>query len=141
VGLPRVRAAIAARQGQLDKSVGLLHLPSPYEYATSLVLNLRAPRVFENCLGVFHQRGQVYLALKDGARAAADFQQILDHPGLGPLTPAYALAALNLGRAYALTGNGAKARAAYDRFFARWKDADPDLPVLVEAKKEYARLQ
>jgi len=88
-----------------------------------------------------HLRGQAYLQLRDGAKAAAEFQRILDHRGVAVPDPLYALAHLNLGRAYMLQGDQPKARTAYQDFFAAWKDADPDLPILKEAKAEYAKLQ
>jgi tetratricopeptide (TPR) repeat protein len=90
---------------------------------------------------VNHLRGMAYLDLKDGAKAAAEFQRILDHQGVSASDPLYVLAHLNLGRAFVLQGDKAKARTAYQDFFAAWKDADPDLPVLKEAKAEYAKLQ
>ncbi len=85
-------------------------------------------------------RGLAYLKLHDGAKAAAEFQRILDHQGVGATDPAYALARLNLARAYLLQGDNAKARTAYQDFLAKWKDTDPDVPVLKEAKAEYAKL-
>jgi eukaryotic-like serine/threonine-protein kinase len=78
--------------------------------------------------------------LKDGQNAAAEFQKILDHPGVRPLAIERALAQLYLGRAHALAGNTVEARKAYETFFALWKDADPDIPILLEAKAEYAGL-
>jgi tetratricopeptide (TPR) repeat protein len=88
-----------------------------------------------------HLRGTAYLQLHDGTKAAAEFQHILDHRGGTVSDPLYALAHLNLGRAYVLQGDHAKARTAYQDFFAAWKDADPDLPILKEAKTEYQKLQ
>jgi hypothetical protein len=79
--------------------------------------------------------------LKDGAKAAAEYQKILAHRGIDPLDVAYNLSHLGLGKAYALQGNTAQARTAYQDFFAAWKDADPDIPLLKEAKAEYAKLQ
>ena len=67
--------------------------------------------------------------------------QMVDHPGIAPTAPEHSLAKLGLGRAYVTAGNAAKARAAYQDFFALWKDADRDIPVLKEAKAEYAKLQ
>jgi hypothetical protein len=86
-------------------------------------------------------RGQAYLKLKKGTEAAAEFQKILDHRGLCMTAPACSLARLQLGRARALSGDNAGARTAYQDFLAQWKDADPDVPILKEAKEEYARLQ
>jgi tetratricopeptide (TPR) repeat protein len=88
-----------------------------------------------------HLRGLAYLQQRDGAEAAAEFQRILDHQGVGPTDPLYPLAYLNLARAYVLQGDQAKARTAYQDFFAKWKDADPDVPILKEAKTEYTKLQ
>jgi serine/threonine protein kinase/tetratricopeptide (TPR) repeat protein len=86
-------------------------------------------------------RGMVYLRDHQGKEAAAEFQKILDHRALGAAAPLYSLSYLGLGRAETLTGNTAKARAAYQDFFALWKDADPDIPILKQAKAEYAKLQ
>jgi tetratricopeptide (TPR) repeat protein len=86
-------------------------------------------------------RGQAYLAARNGAAAAGEFQKILDHRGIVLNLPLGALAHLQLGRAYALSGDTAKARSAYQDFLTLWKDADPDIPILKEAKAEYAKLQ
>jgi hypothetical protein len=79
--------------------------------------------------------------LHDGKAAAAEFQKFIDHRGLVGNFPWGALTHLELGRAYALSGDNNKARAAYQDFLTLWKDADPDIPVLKEAKAEYAKLQ
>ena len=86
-------------------------------------------------------RGEAYLAANQGAEAAAEFQKILDHRGIVLNEPIGALAHLQLGRAYAMSSDMAKARAAYSDFLTLWKDADPDIPILKEAKAEYAKLQ
>ena len=86
-------------------------------------------------------RGEAYLAAMQGAAAAAEFQKILDHPGMVVNDPIGALAHLGLGRAYALAGDSAKAKTAYQDFFALWKNADPDIPILIQAKAEYAKLK
>jgi tetratricopeptide (TPR) repeat protein len=86
-------------------------------------------------------RGLVYLRMKDGEKAAVEFQKILDHRGFEPGNEFIALSQLNIGRAYALQGDVGKASTAYQDFLAFWKDADPDVPVLKEAKAEYAKLQ
>jgi outer membrane protein assembly factor BamD (BamD/ComL family) len=85
-------------------------------------------------------RGLAYLQLHDGAKAVAEFERILDNPGINPLSVFVPLARLNLARAYVLRGDNAKARTAYQDFLALWKDADPDVPVLLQAKSEYAKL-
>jgi cytochrome c-type biogenesis protein CcmH/NrfG len=85
-------------------------------------------------------RGEAYLAAHQGGEAAAEFQKILDHRGIVLNEPIGALAHLQLGRAYAMQGDIAKARAAYQGFLTLWKDADPDVPILKQANAEYARL-
>jgi tetratricopeptide (TPR) repeat protein len=86
-------------------------------------------------------RGEAYLAARKGSEAAAEFQKILDHRGIVLNEPIGALAHLQLGRAYTLSGDTAKAKAAYQDFLTLWKDADPDIPILKQAKAEYAKLQ
>jgi serine/threonine protein kinase/tetratricopeptide (TPR) repeat protein len=85
-------------------------------------------------------RGVVYLHGKQGKEAAAEFQTILDHRSLVPISPVSSLSYLGLARALSLNGDTSKARAAYQDFFALWKDADPDVPILIQAKAEYAKL-
>jgi hypothetical protein len=86
-------------------------------------------------------RGQAYLLLHRGAEAAAEFQKFLDHPTVVANSPLFILAHLGLARAQTLQGHTDKSRAAYQDFFTLWKDADPDIPILKEAKAEYAKLQ
>ena len=86
-------------------------------------------------------RGLAYLAAGQGLQAAAEFQKIIDHPGVWPSSPVHNLAHLGLARAYAIAGDKAKARTSYQDFVALWKDADPDIPILKQAKAEYAKLQ
>jgi len=86
-------------------------------------------------------RGEAYLQQHKGTEAAAEFQKFLDHRGVAVNYPLAALARLGLARAYATAGESAKAKAAYQDFFALWKDADPDVPVLKQAKADFARLQ
>jgi hypothetical protein len=86
-------------------------------------------------------RGQAFLAAHQGGEAAAEFQKILDHRGIVVNEPIGALAHLGLARAYLIEGDAVKARTAYQDFFALWKDADPDIPILKQAEVEYARLQ
>ena len=86
-------------------------------------------------------RGEAYLAAHQGAEAAAEFQKILDHRGIVANDPIGALAHLQLGRALVLAGDKAKAKTAYQDFLTLWKDADPDIPILRQAKAEYSRLQ
>ena len=126
VALPTARAIIELQRQQPARALTLLEAARPYEFTDS---------------GSVYVRGEAYLQARDGARAAAEFQKILDHRGIGPLDSAYALARLGLGRALALEGQTAKARAAYQDFLAFWKDADPDIPVLKQAKEEYEKLK
>jgi hypothetical protein len=86
-------------------------------------------------------RGEAYLAAHQGSEAAAEFQKILDQRGVVQNEPIGALAHLQIGRAYAMQGDTAKAKAAYQDFLSLWKDADPDIPILIVAKSEYAKLK
>ena len=88
-----------------------------------------------------YERGQAYLMLHNSSCAAAEFQKVIDHPGIVGEFPVGALAHLGVARAYALRGDTAKARSAYQDFLTLWKDADPDVPILQQAKAEYAKLQ
>ena len=90
--------------------------------------------------GPQYVRGQAYLKLNKGAEAAAEFQKILSHRGWSVRGVLYPLAYVGLARGAVLQGYTAKARKAYQDFFALWKDADPDVPILIEAKKEYEKL-
>jgi eukaryotic-like serine/threonine-protein kinase len=93
------------------------------------------------CLYSIYLRGEAYVAARQGGAASAEFQKILNHSGIVLNEPIRALAHLGLARAFALSGDTAKANSAYQDFFALWKDADPDIPVLKQAKAEYAKLQ
>jgi len=130
--LPMIRAASALTAGSPQKAIEALAPTAPYELGGN-----RASL----SLGPIYFRGQAYVAAKQGASAAAEFQKILDHPGIVTNEPIAALAHLGLGRSYAVAGDKAKAAAAYQDFLALWKDADPDVPILKEAKAEYAKLQ
>jgi hypothetical protein len=83
---------------------------------------------------------RAYLASKQGGEAISEFQKILDHPGVAGNQPIGALAHLGLARGYVLHGDTAKAKTAYQDFLTLWQDADPDIPVLIAAKAEYAKL-
>ena len=93
------------------------------------------------CLYPVYLRAEAYLAAGQGTAAATEFQKIIGHRGLVLNCVSASLAHLGLARAYALSGDTAKARAAYKDFLTLWKEADPDIPILKEAKAEYARLQ
>ena len=86
-------------------------------------------------------RGEAYLRVGDGEQAATEFQKIIDQRGIVANFPLGALAHLQLARAYKLTGDAGKAREAYAAFLVAWLDADPDIPILKQAKAEYAKLQ
>jgi tetratricopeptide (TPR) repeat protein len=135
--MPTIRALLALKHRQPSRAVDLLQVAVPYE--------IGAPHSsffgFFGALYPVYVRGLAYLALHQGSEAAAEFQKILDHRGLVVSDPIGALARLQLGRAFALSGDRAKARAAYQDFLTLWKDADPDIPILKEAKAEYRKLQ
>jgi len=117
--------------------------------AAAAIAGLEAGRPYELGAGpgsypahwLVYVRGLVYLKMKDGEKAAVEFQKILEHPGLDPPSEFIPLSQLNIARAYALRGDVGKARTAYQDFLALWKDADPDIPILKEAKAEYAKLK
>jgi eukaryotic-like serine/threonine-protein kinase len=130
--LPTIRAATVLRHDPA-KAIEVLTSSGPYELGQgSMVVSF-------NLYGVY-LRGEAYLATRQGSAAAVEFQKIVDHPGLVINEPIGALAHLGLGRSYVLTGDTGKAKAAYQDFFALWKDADSDIPILKEAKAEYAKL-
>jgi predicted Zn-dependent protease len=134
--LPTIRAAIEINRKSPSKAVEILQTAIPYE------LGYVDPEIeVGGLLYPVYVRGQAYLILRDGSAAAAEFQKSLDHRGVVVNCPLGALAHLGLARAYALQGDRIRARAAYDDFLALWKDADPDIPILKQAKTEYAKLQ
>ena len=134
--LPALRARFALNHGEPAKAIELLQIATSYEMGT--------PRSsihgYFGALYPVYLRGEAYLAAHQGAEAAAEFQKILDHRGIVVSDPIGALAHLQLGRAFAMAGDKAKAKAAYQDFLGLWKDADPDIPILIQAKSEYARL-
>jgi hypothetical protein len=135
--VPTLRARLALNHGDASKAFEELQINVPYELAvpgTSLF------GIFGSLYPVY-VRGEAYLAGHHSAAAAIEFQKILDHPGLIFGDPVGALAHLQLGRAFALSGDRTKAKTAYQDFLTLWKDADPGIPVLKQARAEYARLQ
>ena len=130
--LPTIHAAIELSGGNASQTLISLEAAAPYD--------LGGPQPFGNLYPVY-VRGLAHLAARNGATAAREFQKILDHRGIVLNFPLGALAHLQLGRAYVLSGDIAKARSAYQDFFNVWKDADPDIPILKEAKAEFAKLQ
>jgi eukaryotic-like serine/threonine-protein kinase len=131
--LPAIRAATELAHKNPHRSIELLRPAASYELGQ---LNL----LEQGMMYPVYLRGQAYLLTRQGREAAAEFQKLLDHSGIVLNFPLGALAHLQLGRAYALQGDTAKARAAYQDFLTLWKDADPDIPVLIAAKSEYAKL-
>ena len=132
--LPAVRAAIDLNSGQADAAIEALRTASDYDLAEPLPLQL-------GTLYPPFLRGEAYLAARRGSEAAAEFQKVLDHPGIVVNFTTGVLARLGLARAYAMQGDTVKAKAAYQDFLRLWNDADPDIPVLKQAKAEYAKLQ
>ena len=148
VSLPVARAIIEIQHNNPAQAITLLEAARPYDLTG---------------YGPMYARGKAYLQAREGAKAAAEYQKILDHRGIDPTSPLYTLARLGLARAYALQGGVgaglvpappghpqgaplqpnalAKARTAYQDFLALWKDADPDIPILKQAKEEYEKLR
>jgi eukaryotic-like serine/threonine-protein kinase len=135
--LPAVRASLALNHGDRSKAIEFLQVAVPYE----LGMPRSATFAYFGALYPIYVRGQAYLAAHQGAEAAREFQKIVDHPGITIGDALGVLAHLGMARAYALTGDAARARAKYEGFLTLWKDADPDLPVLKQAKAEYAKLK
>jgi hypothetical protein len=134
VELPEIRAAIALQRDRPATSIDLLAAGSPYE---------------RSYLAPIYLRGLAYLRLHKGAEAVAEFRKIVDHKGANwgatwvhPYWGQYySLSYLGMARGFAYAGESAKARKAFQDFFELWKDADPDIPVLQQAKAEYAELR
>jgi predicted Zn-dependent protease len=134
--LPSVRATIELGRGNADKAIEILQNAIPFELGSA------PPNPADGAmLYPIYGRGQAYLKLRRGKEAAAEFQKILDHRTIVVNFITGALAHLGLARAYTLQGDTAKARAAYNEFFTLWKDAGPDIPLLLAAKSEYAKLK
>jgi hypothetical protein len=130
--LPAIHALAWLWGGDAARAAQALAAAAPYELGGNQTLNF--------VLYPIYLRGQAYLAARQGTAAAAEFQKILDHPGVVRNEPIGALTRLQLGRAYALSGDTAKAKSAYNDFLTLWKEADPDVPILKAAKAEYAQL-
>jgi len=134
--LPTLRAKLALNRGNASRGLEILRAAAPYE------LGMTTSSTYGwNSLHPVFVRGEAYLAAHQGSEAAAEFQKILDHRGIVLNEPIGALAHLQLGRAYSMQGDTAKAKAAYQDFLTLWKDADPDIPILIAAKAEYAKLK
>jgi tetratricopeptide (TPR) repeat protein len=132
--LPTLRAKLALNSGNASGAVESLTDAAPYELGKSGTYGWTA-------LYPVYVRGEAFLAVRRGNEAAAEFQKILEHRGVVLNSPIGALAHLQSGRAYVIQGDAAKAKAAYQDFFTLWKNADSDIPVLIAAKAEYARLK
>ncbi len=132
VWLPVAKATNQIRADQAGQAVDTLEAAAPYEFGAPPNGAVYWP---------MYVRGEAYLHLRSGEKAATEYQKILDHHGIASNSPLYPLARLGLGRAYALQGDKTKAKEAYQDFFATWKNADPDVPILKQAKAEYAKLQ
>ncbi len=124
--IPQVRAAIEIKHANPAAAVEALK---------------RAELLEPNDIGPTFYRGLAYLSMKSGKEAAAEFRKITDRKSINALSPVHPISQLELARSLALAGDIAGARTAYQDFFAQWKDADPDIPILVAAKAEYAKLQ
>jgi eukaryotic-like serine/threonine-protein kinase len=126
--LPAIHAIVALRGNENAKAVQALAAATPYELG------------IVSSLYPVYLRGDAYLRAKKGTAAAVEFQKIFDHPGVVGNGLIGVLAHLELGRAFALSGDVSKARTAYQHFLTLWKEADPDIPILKQAKVEYTRL-
>jgi DNA-binding winged helix-turn-helix (wHTH) protein/tetratricopeptide (TPR) repeat protein len=131
--LPTIRAVVALKSNNPAEAIDLLRVTEPYELA-----DVSMP---PNALYPAYVRGLAYLQLGQGRQAAAEFQKLIDHPGVAQLHHQGALARLQLGRAQAMMGDKATALKSYQNFLTLWKDADPDIPIYKQAKAEYAKLQ
>jgi hypothetical protein len=135
--LPALRGLAALRAGQPQSAIDQLETARPYELADPAINFVS----FFGCFYPVFVRGEVYLAANKPAEAAAEFQRILDHPGLLLADPLGAAVRVQLARALTRSGDAVKAKAAYEDFLALWKDADPDIPLLAQAKAEFAALR
>jgi eukaryotic-like serine/threonine-protein kinase len=134
--LPVLRGLLALHDGDPSNAIEVLQIAAPYDLAI--------PGSWSGFFGNFYPvyvRGEACLAAHRGSEAASEFQKILNHRGIVFTDPVAVLAHLQLGRAYSLSGDKTRAKAAYKDFFTLWKDADSDIPILKEANAEYAKLQ
>jgi len=134
IWLPTIRGQLYVNRKAPSSAVEVLQASAPFELGQGF------SQMNYSCLYPVYVRGEAYLAGGQGAAAAGEFQKILDHRGLVQNCPTGALAQLGLARAYAAQKDTAKARAAYQDFLTLWKDADPEIPILKEAKAEFAKL-
>ena len=125
---PVVEAQFELKRNQPKRAIEVLRSAETYE--------LGADNAGRSFIAIY-VRGKAYLQMSAGKQAETEFQKIIDHPGIAPFSPLHALAFLGRARAYGLQGDPTRTRAAYEEFFARWKDADGDLPIMVQARAEY----
>jgi tetratricopeptide (TPR) repeat protein len=125
--LPEIRSIVERERGNAVKAADLLAPAMQYEQGTAT--------------DIPYERAQAYLAAGEGAKAAPEFEKIIDHRGWVDWELFAPLAQLGLARAYAMQGNHEDSHKAYDDFFTTWRDADPDIPILKQAKAEYAKLK
>jgi hypothetical protein len=135
--LPTLRALFALNRRDSANAIELLQVAVPYELAMPGIAFVG----FFGGLYPAYVRGEAFLAGRQGAAAAAEFQKILDHRGIVVADPVGALARLQIGRAFAMSGDKSKAKTAYQDFLTLWEDADPGVPILKQAKAEYAKLR
>ena len=133
--LPSIRATIEVNQGNPGGAIEILQAATSYELGTSSLQPTAGSTLYP-----VYIRGEAYRKLGQGKKAAAEFQKIIDNRTVVQNFITGALAHLGLARAYVLQGDTAKASAAYQDFLTLWKDADPDIPILIAAKSEYAKL-
>ena len=131
--VPMIHAAIALQRGDSAQAIEELKVCAPYELG-------HTNAAFTFALYPVYLRAAALLAAKQGNAAIREFQKIIDQRGVVGNEPIGALARLGLGRGYALLGDSANARSSYQEFFRLWKNADPDLPTLKQAKLEFAKL-
>jgi tetratricopeptide (TPR) repeat protein len=124
--IPIARAHMEMNSGNFAQALAFLETAAPYDLKS---------------LNAAQARGQVYLRIHNGTAAAAEFRKVLDHGGVVRNNSIGAVAHLQVGQAYAMSGDTAQAKTAYQEFLTLWKDADPDIPILKQAKAEYAKLQ
>jgi eukaryotic-like serine/threonine-protein kinase len=129
--LPAIRAAISMQNSDPNQAIEFLKIVTPYELGGESLC----------CLTPVYVRGLAYLQARQGQQAAAEFQKLLQHPGIVTKMVTGSLARLQLARAQVMTGDKAAARKSYQDFLTLWKDADPDIPIYEQAKAEYAKLQ
>jgi len=132
--LAPARAAVEINRNNASEAINVLQPAASVELSQDTYLP-------GTTMHPVYVRGLAYLALHQGAEAAAEFQKIIERPGLIANCPLGAMARLHLARAYAMTGDTIEAKAAYEDFLTLWKDADPEIPIYKQAKTEYAKLQ